>query len=154
MLFDHNCDSFSQRATVWFTVGDMFIVALFHGAQIHNSFTNYMSVPCQLTLNLGSVQLCNLNKWYKAPSIEHHGSLQSHVFTLIFYFFSCTQSTLSQRCGRKSEWGNWRQRLLYVRIPTPQILIYLVFPCLPLLSCSLVLPLSVSSSLSLHNYLL
>lgn len=29
--------------------------------------------------------LVNLNKWYKAPSIEHHGTLQSHILTLIFH---------------------------------------------------------------------
>lgn len=54
--------------------------------RIHNSFIKYMSVSCQLTLSSGTMQLCNLNKWYKVPSIEHHGGLKSHVFTLIFHF--------------------------------------------------------------------
>ncbi len=81
----------------------MFIVALFQDPQIHNSFIKYLSVPCQLTLNLGSVQLCNLNKWYEALSIEHHGGSKSHEFTLIFHFSSALNQPLSQLCGRKSE---------------------------------------------------
>lgn len=79
--------------SVWFIVPQSNSVTLsrwcvyccFVLGSIHR-FTFHLWRACQLTLNLGSRQLCNLKKWYKAPSIEHHGSLKSHVFTLIFHF--------------------------------------------------------------------
>lgn len=84
---------------------------------------------------------------------------KSCIYSNISLLFRA-QSALSRRCGSESEWGNWRQRLLYVRFPTAHFLIY--FVCspptlslrLPLLARSLILPLSMSSLLSLHNYLL
>lgn len=61
-----------------------------------------MSVSCQLTLNSGTMQLCNLNKWYKVPSIEHHGGLKSRVFTLIFHFCAALNQPSPSAVGERA----------------------------------------------------
>lgn len=48
-----------------------------------------------------SIQLCNLNKWHKAPWIEHHGSLKSHVFTLIFHFAAALNQPSPSAVGER-----------------------------------------------------
>lgn len=57
-------------------------------------------MSCQLTLNLGSMKLWNLNK-IKAPSIEHHGGWKSHVFTLIYNFSAAFNQPSPSAVGQR-----------------------------------------------------
>ena len=77
------------------------LLLLCSSPEIHNSFIKYMSEPWQLTLNLSSMQPCNLNKWYKEPWIEHHGGLKSRVFTLIFHFSAALNQPSAAALGER-----------------------------------------------------
>lgn len=129
--------------------------------RVHNSFIKYVSVSCHLPLNLGSVQLGNLNKWCEAASVEHHGGLKSHVFTPIFHF----STPISQPLPLWEKQWVKKLKVKAVRCKNPQNTSWFILFALPqlfsltppppfLLSCSLTRPLSMSFSFSLHNYLL
>lgn len=78
----------------------MFIVAQFYSQSTDSQLIHKVLV-CAMSLDSGSMLQCNLNKWYKAPSIEHHGGLKSHVFTLIFQFSAALNQPSPSAVGEK-----------------------------------------------------
>lgn len=101
---------------------------------------------------------CDLNKWSRAAATHWSimGLKKSCIYSNISLFLSSTQSTeLPARCkgeGVKG-WGNWRQRLLHVRILGATLADLFWFALPRLFSLSLTSPFQLTHSPSLNVFL-